>query len=75
MVAVLRRLDEVVRLASALSQRNYWQAMTSRDDAPQETAGVSAPPEATEAGALPPAIWVTCLIVLVLLLLAAFGVT
>jgi hypothetical protein len=73
MVAALRRLDGAVRLASALPQRNYWQAMTSRDDAPQDNAGASAPPEVTEAGALPPAVWVTCLIVVVLLLLAVFG--
>jgi hypothetical protein len=49
------------------------QTMTDRPDAPNDTAANATPPEETAAKALSPAVWVTGLIVLVLLLLAIFG--
>jgi len=47
--------------------------MTDQPDVPNDTAAKPSPPEEEAAKALPPAVWVTGLIVLVLLLLAVFG--
>jgi len=46
--------------------------MTDQPDAPDDTAAKPSPPE-KEPKALPPAVWVTGLIVLVLLFLAIFA--
>jgi hypothetical protein len=47
--------------------------MTDRPDAPKDIAANPSPPEEETAKALPPAVWITGLILLVLLLLAIFG--
>ncbi len=47
--------------------------MTDQPDAPKDTAANASPPEEAATRALPPAVWVTGLIVLMLLLLAVFG--
>ena len=47
--------------------------MTDQPDAPNDTAADASPPGEAAAKALPPAVWVAGLIVLVLLLLAVFG--
>lgn len=47
--------------------------MTDRRDAAEETAADPPPEETAATDALPPAVWVTGLIVLVVLLLAVFG--
>ena len=47
--------------------------MTDQPDAPEDTAPEAPPPEGGTTKALSPAVWVTGLIVLVLLLLAVFG--
>jgi hypothetical protein len=49
--------------------------MTDRPDAPNDTAANASPPEETATRALPPAVWVTGLIALMLLLLAVFGLS
>ncbi len=49
--------------------------MTDQPDAPEDTAADKPPPEAAATDALPPAVWVTGLIVLVILLLAVFGLS
>ncbi len=51
------------------------QTMTDRPDAPNDTAANATPPEETATRALPPAVWVTGLIALMLLLLAVFGLS
>lgn len=47
--------------------------MADRNEASQETVGDPPPPGEADDKALPPGVWVTGLIALVLLLLAAFG--
>jgi hypothetical protein len=47
--------------------------MTDRNDPPNDTEAAPPPPEAPAAAALPPTVWVTGLIGLVLLLLAIFA--
>lgn len=47
--------------------------MTDRSDAPADTPEGPAPPEETAARALPPGVWVTGLIAVVILILAAFA--
>lgn len=47
--------------------------MTDPDHAPEDPADAPTPAEGANDGALRPAVWVTGLIVLVLLLLAVFG--
>ncbi len=49
--------------------------MTERSDAPEDTPAKPAPPEETAAPALPPGLWVTALIAVVILLLAAYAWT
>lgn len=49
--------------------------MTDQPDAPEDTAANKPPPEVAATDALPPAVWITGLIVLVILLLAAFGLS
>ncbi len=49
--------------------------LTDQPDAPENTAANKPPPEAAATDALPPAVWVTGLIVLVILLLAVFGLS
>jgi hypothetical protein len=47
--------------------------MSDRPNAPHDPAANPFPPEEETAKALPPAVWITGLIVLMLLLLAIFG--
>ena len=59
----------------ATDRNRKSQTMTDRPDAPNDTAANASPPEETATRALPPAVWVTGLSVLMLLLLAVFGLS
>lgn len=76
----MQRREAPARLASPSRWETAQRTMTERDDTtrvtPDHTAAGPQPPNPAAdrtAQALSPAIWVTGLIVLVLLLLAAFG--
>jgi hypothetical protein len=57
----------------ATDRNRKSQTMTDRPDAPKDTAANASPREEKVTRALPPAVWITGLIVLMLLLLAVFG--
>jgi hypothetical protein len=57
----------------ATDRNRKSQTMTDQPDAPKDTAANASPREEEVTRALPPAVWITGLIVLMLLLLAVFG--